>query len=74
MSVKTRKNQEGKKVFDVRVQYGGLRVCRTVPTTMTDAKRVESRLLHELINGKYEILKSKKIQNLETMQKSILKV
>jgi hypothetical protein len=59
MSVKARKNQEGKTVFAVRVQYCGLRVCRTIPSTMTEAKRVESRLPHELINDKYEILKSK---------------
>ncbi|MCH9008705.1 tyrosine-type recombinase/integrase, partial [candidate division KSB1 bacterium] len=31
----------------------------TVPTTKTEAKRVESKLLQDLINGKFEILKKK---------------
>jgi integrase len=34
-----------------------MRVSRTVPTTLTEAKRVESKLLQELIHGKFEILK-----------------
>jgi integrase len=57
MSVKERTQKTGKKVFDVRVQYNGIRISKTVPTTMTDAKRVESKILQDLIHGKFEILK-----------------
>ena len=60
MSVKARTKQDGKTVFDVRIQYGGMRVARTVPTTATEAKRVESKILHDLIHGKYEILRNRK--------------
>ena len=49
MSVKQRTLKNGKTVFDVRVQYGKLRVCKTVRTTMTDAKRLESKILQELL-------------------------
>ena len=59
MSVRPRENKEGRTVFDVRVQYSGIRVSRTVPTTLTDAKRVESKILQELIKGRYEILKNR---------------
>jgi hypothetical protein len=55
--IKVRQTSKGKTVFDVRVQYSGVRVSRTVSTTLTEAKRVESKLLHDLINGKFEILK-----------------
>lgn len=60
MSIKKRKLKNGKTVYDVRVQYGKMRLSRTVPSTMTEAKRVESRLLQDLINGRFEILKTKK--------------
>ncbi|NIV94532.1 tyrosine-type recombinase/integrase, partial [candidate division KSB1 bacterium] len=56
MSVTARTLKNGKTVFDVRVQYGGLRVSRTVPSTRTEAKRVESRILQDLIRGKFDIL------------------
>ncbi len=59
MSVKPRKRKDGKTVFDVRVQVGRIRVSRTVPTTMTEARRVESKILQELLAGKYEILTQK---------------
>ena len=45
MSIKPRQQKNGKTVFDVRIQYGGIRVSRTVPTTITKAERVESKIL-----------------------------
>lgn len=59
MPIRARKRKNGKVVFDVRAEYGGIRVQRTVQTTITDAKRVESKLLQELISGRYEILKNR---------------
>jgi integrase len=59
MAIRARTRKDGKTVYDIRVQYGNLRVSRTVPTTMTEAKRVESKLLQDLIQGKYEILKTR---------------
>ncbi len=59
MPIKERKLTNGKKVFDIRVQYSNMRISRSVPTTLTDAKRVESRLLQELIHGRYDILNNK---------------
>jgi len=41
MSIKPRKLKNGKAVFDVRVQYDKIRILRTVPSTFTEAKRVE---------------------------------
>ena len=57
MPITKRKKADGKVVFDVRVQFNGIRVSRTVPTTFTEAKRVESKMLQDLIQGKYEILR-----------------
>jgi len=59
MPISKRKLENGKTVFDVKVQYNNLRVQRTVPLTYTNAKRVESRLLQDFINGKYEIIQNK---------------
>ncbi len=59
MPIRARKQKDGKTVFDVRVQYGGMRLSRTVPTTLTAAKRVESKLLQDLIQGRFDILKKK---------------
>jgi integrase len=59
MSIKLRKLENGKTVFDVRVQYDNLRVQRTVPSTLTNAKRVESRLLQDFVNGKYDLVQNK---------------
>lgn len=56
MSVTQRILKSGKVVYDVRVQYDGQRVARTVPTTKTEAKRVESRILQDLVCGKFDIL------------------
>ena len=56
MSVKQRTLKNGKTVFDVRVQYGKLRVCKTVRTTITDAKRLESKILQDLLNGRFDII------------------
>jgi integrase len=37
-----------------------MRVSRSVPTTITEAKRVESKILQDLIHGRFEILKNRK--------------
>ena len=60
MAIRKRHKKDGKVVYDVRVQYGGLRTSRTVPTTYTEAKRLESKLLQDLINGKFAIIKGAK--------------
>jgi integrase len=59
MAIKERFLKNGKKVYDVRVQYGKIRKSETVPTTYSNAKRVESKLLNELILGRFEILQKK---------------
>lgn len=59
MPVKVRKQKIGKTVFDVRVQYGNVRVQKTVPTTITEARRVESRILQDLIQGRFEVLQNR---------------
>ena len=73
MPIKKRTLSSGKKVFDVRVQYGSVRLCRTVPSTFTEAKRVESRLLQDLINGKFEILTPSKNPKLSVYAKDYIK-
>ncbi len=60
MPIRRRKRKDGKVVFDVRAEYGGVRVERTVPTTITEARRVESKMLQDLIHGRYEIFKNRK--------------
>ncbi len=60
MPIRARKRKSGKVVFDVRAEYSGVRLQRTVPITMTEAKRVESKMLQDLINGRFDILKNKK--------------
>ncbi|NIR47552.1 hypothetical protein GWO43_03605 [candidate division KSB1 bacterium] len=47
-------------VFDVRVPYGNVRVQKTVPNTMTEAHRVESRILQELIQDRFEVLQNRR--------------
>jgi len=56
MPIKPRKQKDGSVVYDVRVQYGQRRIQRAVPTTLTDAKRVESKMLQDLIQGRFDIL------------------
>ena len=59
MSIRIRKTDNGKTVFDIRLQYDGIRISRTVRTTMTEAKRVEGKILHDLTQGNYEIFTNK---------------
>jgi hypothetical protein len=56
MSITPRRLNNGKTVFDIRIQYDKNRVSRTIPTTLTEAKRVESKILQDLIHGRFEIL------------------
>lgn len=56
MSVTSIKRRDGKTVYDVRVQYKGIRISRRIMTTMTEAKRVEAKFRTDLIKGNYEIL------------------
>jgi integrase len=60
MSVKRKQRQDGKTVYEIRVQFAGQRVSKTVPTTFTEAKRIESKILQDLINGTYQIGENKK--------------
>ncbi|MCH7681222.1 hypothetical protein IID10_17965 [candidate division KSB1 bacterium] len=70
MSVTKRILKNGKIVFDVRVQYGTYRVSRTVPTTKTRAKRVEDKILQDLVRGKFDILQKRENPNLKTYAES----
>ena len=59
MSIKKRTLSTGEVVYDIRVQYGGCRIAQTVRATQTQARRVESKIILDLINGKFDILKKK---------------
>lgn len=59
MSIKQRTTKSGKTVFDIRVRYDGIRISRTVRTTMTDARCLESKILQDLIHGNFDILTNK---------------
>ena len=60
MSIIKKKEKDGKTKFLIRIQYEGKRVSKTVRTTETQAKRVEARLLQDLIDGKYDPAKKRK--------------
>jgi len=59
MSIKKRILSNGETVYDIRVQYGGSRIAKTVRATQTQAKRVEAKIMLDLIDGKFDILKNK---------------
>lgn len=59
MSIKLRIRENGEKVYDIRVQYGGVRKSKSVQTTKSNAKRIESKMLNELMLGRFEILDNK---------------
>jgi len=59
MGIRTRKLTSGKIAYDVEVQYNKERVKRTVRGTLTQARRVEARILNELVAGKFDLLRQK---------------
>lgn len=59
MGIRARKLTSGKIAYDVEVQYNKERVKRTVRGTLTQARRVEARILNELVAGKFDLLRQK---------------
>ncbi len=60
MSIIHRQLKNGKTVYDIRIQYGKVRINNTVSSTFTTAKRVEAKILQSLIEGKYGFFKNTK--------------
>lgn len=60
MPIIKRQRNDGKVVFDVRAEYNGLRIQKTICTNYTSAKRLEARMLQDLIEGRHEILRQRK--------------
>ena len=52
MPIIKRQRNDGKVVFDVRAEYNGLRIQKTICTNYTSAKRLEARMLQDLIEGR----------------------
>ena len=59
MGIRASKLTSGKIAYDVEVQYNKERVKRTVRGTLTQARRVEARILQELVAGKFDLLRQK---------------